>query len=465
MSKKIVLISLPAPFASEPAMNPPLGLCYIAACLKKDGFDNIKAVDFTLLKDYDYFNSEEYFKEIPPGADYYGIYCMTVQFKWLIDVVKFIKANNRKAIVVVGGPHASTCAEECLRVAGSDIAVRGEGEEAFVKIVSGEGLEGITGVCYLDVKGKFMECGRATIDNLELLPIPDRDLFDIRKYKRTIEGEKAAHIVTLRGCPYSCAFCDKMTVGTKVRYRSIENVIAEIDFLIEKYGFRKFVIYDDIFTLDKKRVSVFCREFKKRGLKWRCWSRTNTIDKELLLMMKDAGLVSITFGVESGDNLVLSKIRKQTTAEQNKKALFACREAGVPVRCSIMYGNPGETLESVKNTVKLIEETQPDEWNLAVLAPIPGSDIWENPEKYGVVFDKEWVRKNYYSMTNRFDSSGIGSIWISLNHLSSEELVNNLKFLVKELERVSPRNKIQDTIQKIDIERLNVSSPHKKESL
>lgn len=453
---KIVLISLPVPFASEPAMNPPLGLCYIASYLKKNGYHNISAVDFTLYKSYNYINSTDYLKKIPLDSDFYGIYCVTPQFLWLMQISKYIKQKQPKSIVVVGGPHASTCPEDCLRKAGADIAVKGEGEEAFLKIISGISLSEIKGVCYLTEKGKFKESERAFIKDLDALPFPDRDLFNIEEYKRRIEDEKAVHIVTLRGCPYSCAFCDKKSVGTNFRYRSIENVIAEIDFVRSKYGLNAFVIYDDIFTLKRERVYRFCEEFKKRKIKWRCWSRTNTIDEELLSIMKDSGLVSITFGVESGDDNVLKKINKGTTVQDNRKALLACKKLGIPVRCSIMYGNPGENLNSVKNTIKLIEETQPNEWNLAILGPIPGSDIWKNPQKYGVIFDKEWVRKNNYVVTNRFDASGIGSIWISLSGISKEEFINNLKYLVKELERVCPRKKIQDTIQSIDIERLNI---------
>jgi len=454
-NKKIVLISLPAPFAAEPAMNPPLGLAYLASFLKKNNFGNISTLDFTLYKDYDYFNSEDYLKEIPLDADFYGIYCMTVQFLWLSKVTKYIKAHTN-AVVVAGGPHASTCPEECLRIAGVDMAVKGEGEVAFSEIVSGKEAAKIKGACYLTGKGEFKERGSAFIENLDDLPFPDRDLFNIQDYKRTIHGQKAVHIVTLRGCPYSCAFCDKASVGTKVRYRSIQNVLTEIDLVISKYSYRGFVIYDDIFTLDRKRVYTFCAEFKKRNLNWRCWSRTNTIDKEILSVMKDSGLVSITFGVESGDDRVLRNIRKQTTFKQNKEALLACKELGIPVRCSIMYGNPGENRDSVKNTIKLIEETQPNEWNLAILGPIPGSDIWDYPEKYGVIFDKDWVRENNYTVINRFDKSGIGSIWISLEGVSEEEFVDNLKFLVAELERVCPRKKIQDTIQDIDIDRLKI---------
>jgi anaerobic magnesium-protoporphyrin IX monomethyl ester cyclase len=456
MGKKIVLISLPVPFALEPSMNPPLGLCYISSFLKENGFDDISAVDFTLYKGYDYFDSQDYLKLIPQDADFYAIYCMTVQFKWLIRVSKYIKDNNEKSVVIAGGPHASTYPEECLIKACVDVAIKGEGEEAVTQIVSGVRFSDIKGACYLTNNGEFKESERAFIKNINVLPFPDRDLFNLKEYTRTICGKKAIHIVTLRGCPYSCAFCDKVSVGTNVRYRSIKNVLSEIDYVISKYGHNRFVIYDDIFTLNRKRVYAFCDEFKKRELKWRCWSRTNTIDKDMLSVMKESGLVSITFGVESGDDTVLTLINKQTTAEQNRRALLACKEIGVPVRCSIMYGNPGESLESVKNTIKLIEETQPDEWNLAVLSPVPGSGIWENPQKYGVIFDKEWVRTNNYSMTNRFDASGIGSIWISLNDISYEQFINNLRFLVRELERVCPRKRIQDTIQTIDINRLNI---------
>lgn len=454
MIKKIALISLPVQFATEPAMNPPLGLCYIASFLKNNDCNNITAIDFTLYKNYDYIDSDDYLREIPLDVDFYGIYCMTLQFYWLIQVTKYIKQKHKNSLVIAGGPHASTSPEECLRKAGVDIAVKGEGEEAFLKIVSGIPLSEIKGVCYLTEKDEFKESERAFIKDLDILPFPDRNIFNIKVYKRTIYGQKAVHIVTLRGCPYSCAFCDKKYVGTNVRYRSIENVISEIDFVRSKYGYNTFVIYDDIFTLNRKRVYHFCEEFKKRKIKWRCWSRTNTIDKKLLSIMKESGLVSITFGVESGDDNVLKNINKGATVQDNKNALLACKESGIPVRCSIMYGNPGENLESVKNTIKLIKETQPDEWNLAILAPIPGSDIWENPQKYGVIFDKAWVRENNYSMTNRFGNSGIGSIWISLSGINKDEFINNLKFLVRELERVCPRKKIQDTIQSIDIDYL-----------
>ena len=436
-------------------MNPPLGLCYISAFLKKHAYQNIQGLDYSLYKEYDY-NKTNYLKKIPLDGNFYGVYSMTCQYYWLKQVIKYIKRKNPKAKIIVGGPHSSTCPEECLRDAGADIAIKGEGEEAFLEIVSGNNLSKIKGACYLTKDGNFVESERAFIKDLDSLPFPDLKVFNIKKYKRTIHHERALHIVTLRGCPYSCAFCDKKSVGRNVRYRSVKNVMAEIDSVISEYGIKSFVIYDDIFTLNRQRAENFCDEFKKRNLKWRCWSRANTIDEKILQRMKDSGLVSMTFGIESGDDNVLKNINKQTTYEINKQALSACKKVGIPVRCSLMYGNPGENLKSIKNTLRLVAETQPDEWNLAILAPIPGSAIWDNPEKYGVIFNKKWVKKNNYKMTNRFNESGIGSIWISLRGLSKKEMRKNLDFFVRELEKVCPRKNIQDTIQSINVKQVKM---------
>lgn len=446
---KIFLISLPSPFAEEPAMNPPLGLCYLSSSLKHNGYTDIQVLDYS-TKVYDYWEKTDYLKEISLDADYYAISALSSQFLWLKQVIAYIKENNPKGKIMVGGPHASTCPEECLKI-GADIAIKGEGEQATVDVVMGKALEFIPGACFINENGVFHEGKRAYISDLDSLPIPDRDIFDLNNYKRKINDDKAIHIVTLRGCPYNCSFCDKETVGCNVRYHSVEYVLNEIDFIIEKYGIRSFVIYDDIFTLNKSRTERFCEEFRKRDIKWRCWSRVDTLDRDILLAMKNSGLTSITLGVESGDDTVLKNINKASTAEKNRQALLLCKELNIPVRCSLMYGNPGENIESIRNTVRLIEETQPDEWNLAILSPVPGSDIWNNPEKYGVIFEKQWVIDNNYSMINRFGNSGVGTIYIDLKHLKKGEFAENLKYFISELERVCPRKKIQDTIQKIEI--------------
>jgi radical SAM superfamily enzyme YgiQ (UPF0313 family) len=426
---KVVMISLPVPWAEEPAMNPPLGLCYIASMIE-DLCDEIVAIDYALMKDYDY-DGNWYMMEIPIDADHYFISCMTPQYKWAIEIINYLRIANPKAKIAVGGPHASCCPEDFDM---ADSVVKGEADYVVINILQGD---------------NYKPRDHKLIKNLDDLPFPNREIFGMENYKRSMDGEKAIHIMTIRGCPYNCAFCSKASVGKNVRYRSVENTMAEIDGLIKQHKTKSFVIYDDIFTLDKNRVFNFCDEFKKRGINWRCWSRTDTLDREKMARMKDSGLRSITLGVESGSDTILRNINKGTTRQINQDALKLCKEFMVPVRCSLMYGNPGESVFTLNETIEMIEETQPDEWNLSVLNPIPGSDIWNNPQKYGIVFDKAWVKKNHYLINNRFGSTGVGDPWISLVGISRQEFMDNLDYFISELERVCPRKKIQDTIQTI----------------
>ena len=435
---KVVFVNPPNPYAIEPAMNPPLGICYIASYLQERGIEDITLIDFNLF-DYDFYKSE-YLDEIPLDADVYGIYCMTPQYRWMQGIVEYLDACCLDAKIIVGGPHATTMPLEVYNDCLVDYVIQGDGEEAFYQLITS--------------KGKFNVKKRWIVDDLDSLPFPNRDLkgAPINNYKRTIEGNKAIHLVTLRGCPFSCAFCDKNSVGRQVRFRSVENVMQEIDDLMSKYSWAtSYVIYDDIFTMIPDRVFQFCTEFKRREIKWRCWSRADLVSKVMLAKMKDAGLSSITFGIESGDDNVLRRANKRTTAEDNKNALLMTKELGIPVRCSLMYGLPGENRQSIDNTIEMIAKTKPDEWNLAILAPIPGSSIWNKPRLYGIEFSKKWLKEQYYEPCNRFGGSGIGSIWAKNVEMTRQEYMDNLNYFVSELERVCPRNKIQDTIQEIDI--------------
>lgn len=399
-------------------MNPPLGLCYLSTALKLNTAYLITGVDLDLGD------------PIKP-AIMYGIYCMTPQYESLVNIIREIKIISPGALIVVGGPHATSCPRDCLD-AGADIAVRGPGELVILDIVKNGKREPI-------IDGTLPR-------SLDLIPFPDRDLFRLNRYHRTLNQEPAIHIVTLRGCPFQCAFCDKQSVGKTLHLRSVKNVMDEMDFLIRRYGTKKFVTYDDIFTLSHKRVRRFCAEFQARDIQWRCWARADTIDPPLLCMMKASGLASITLGIESGDDAVLTRIKKGVTARQNKDALLACRKAGVPVRCSLMFGNPGETRKSLENTVRMVAETLPDEWNLSVLTPIPGSDIWKHPLRYGLDIDKKTYREDGYKKLNRFEMSGVGKLTFA--HPSVNE--TDLEWFIQQLEMVCPRRKIQDTIQEIN---------------
>jgi len=280
--------------------------------------------------------------------------------------------------------------------------------------------------------------------------IPDREVFGFpKKYKRRLDGKQACHIVTTLGCPYNCNYCAKNSIISKVEFRSIGDIKKELDFIIGSHEITSFVIYDDIFTLNHERVRNLCRKFKIREITWRCWARADTLSKDLLAIMKDAGLHSITIGIESGSQRVLDAINKNCRVQDNINALTWCKELEIPVRCSLMYGTPGESDESLKETLDMIEKCQPDEWNLAVFKPVPGSEFWKHPEKHGLSFDKKRIIENDYMDLNRFDANGVGNVICSVADLTKEELSDRLWPFIKDLETVCPRKDIQDTMQEI----------------
>ena len=399
-------------------MNPQLGLCYVAAALKSENHP-VQGIDFSAK-----FDANTYLADIP-DSEVYGIYCMSVQFKWVKEICRSIRSKHPHAKIFIGGPHATTMPEDCFKI-GADHVIKGYGDFAINDTLAG---------------------GIGRLDHEPL--IPDRSIFDHYQYHRTINGERAFHIVTLRGCPYDCRYCDKQSVGKKVQYVPIRVVLAEIDQLMARYNARSFVIYDDIFTLDKARLEELCHEFRQRNLQWRCWARADLVDEANLALMQRSGLTSITFGIESGDDLVLKRTSKGLTVQTNYNALLACKKVGVPVRCSLMFGNPGERRQSLQNTIDMIKSCQPDEWNLAVLKPIPGSDFWSFPEKHGLTFDKQRIIDSDYEILNRFEDNGVGNILASIDSCSDAELKKLLPWFIETLEQVCPRKKIQDTIQEI----------------
>ena len=444
---KIVLISLPSPFEETPAMDIHLGLAYISAHLKSKGYKNIILVDFNLLK-YDY-TKNLYLKEIPLDADIYGITVTTPQFFWYRKIVEYIKEMNNDALVVSGGPHPNARPRECLERTKTDLVVQGEGEETFYEILknirdsrqSGF-LSHIKGVSSFQSMGK-----RRIVRNLDSLHFPDRTLNNLFCYKRMLKGERALHVISARDCPYNCSFCSKEAIGRTIRFRSTSNFMAEIDLNIRKYRITRFVIYDDTFTVNNKRAIKIAIEMGKRNLIWRCFSRTDRVDREMLKTFKENGLSSITFGIETFSSKMLQVYNKRVTVEDNKRAIKLCRELGIPTRCSLIYGGPFESKETLEETIRGVKETQPNEWNISTFVPIPGSDIGDNPEKYCIKI----LPDQYYTKYHRVGESGMGEILVNISTKTSKEYEENRKWFVRKLEEVCPRKKIQDTIQTLPV--------------
>ena len=421
---KVVLINLNSPWANQPAMNPNLGLCYLSAHLKDAGLDNLIGIDLAL--------PDKTLSDIPLNADYYAISCMTPQYHELITVCTYLR--HSKGQVMIGGPHITAIPEDIPYI--EDIGIRGDGEKALVEYIR---------------DGKHPGNGIHRCDKRHDL-IPDRNVFGpLSQYHRKLNGEPAAHIVTLRGCPYRCSYCDTTSTPKKVMYRDLDKVFGEISFIRTNYDIHSFIIYDDIFTLNRARITDFCLRAVVAGIKFRIWARADKLDREILTNLKWAGMTQVTIGIESGSNKILKNINKQCSAEENYSALMLCKDLNIPVRCSLMFGNPGEDVGTIQETIELVQNTQPDEWNLAVLQPIPGSDVWNNPEKHNLKFDKKLLKEREYVQLNRFAGTGIGEIWYDYANGDKKAMKVLLKYFVKELERVCPRKQIQDTIQNINL--------------
>ncbi|MCJ7631373.1 B12-binding domain-containing radical SAM protein, partial [Candidatus Bathyarchaeota archaeon] len=268
---------------------------------------------------------------------------------------------------IVGGPHATCMPHELAQY--FDKVVVGEGEKAIIEILEGKWV------------GKLVHC--PPIEDLDTIPFPARNLIPIRQYHRRVGGQISTGIITARGCPFNCAFCSKVW-DKKVRFRTAENVLGEVKECIDKYDIRAFSVRDDTFTLNRKRLFKILRGFKKLNVAWRCLTRTDQVDEDVLKRMKEAGCTQIVYGIESGNQQILNNLRKGTTVEQNAKAIRLTKEARIHVKAAVIVGSPGETWQTVNLTVAFIENNLPDEAIVCVFTPYPGSPLWSDPEKFKV---------------------------------------------------------------------------------
>lgn len=358
---KIALIFPPNIYQTKQNM-PPLGICWLAAVLRERGFEDVILIESMANK----YSNEDIIELLKKeGPDIVGISFGTqIRFS-AFDLASQIKKNFPGMPVVAGGPHPTLAAQDTLEnIPEIDIVVRGEGEVSFLNLAKtfekNEDFAGVKGISFRDKKGNIIHNPpEFPIEDLDGLPFPARDLLPMEKYDKTmtLSKKRATNIMTSRGCPYSCVFCSVSEQwGHKIRHRSPKNVVDEVGLVLKNYPFIEGIrFFDDVFTMDKSRVLEICREIKKRKLDfvWECEARANTIDKEMVLAMKDAGCEFIDLGIESGSDKILRNIKKSITVEQAIEAAGTIKKAGIGLKIFIMHSLPGETCEDIKKTVFL----------------------------------------------------------------------------------------------------------------
>jgi len=221
---------------------------------------------------------------------------------------------------------------------------------------------------------------RPPLQDLDTLPFPARHLVQYRKYLWSVPGKGLVPVTTIltqRGCPYPCVFCAVHTMFPRVRYRQPEHIVDELEHIATELDIHHVQFSDDTLTLRADKVEAMCDEIQRRKLRitWEGYTRADRISRDLLARMKDAGLVRLSFGVESGDQRVLDAIGKGTTLEQCRQAYEWCESLGLETRCSVMLGNPFETRQTVQHTVDFIRSLKVYQAYINIATPYPGTAL------------------------------------------------------------------------------------------
>ncbi len=375
---KIALIN-PPQFTGYP--QPPMGLAQIAAVLEASGY-RVTIIDANALR----LKPDEIISFLG-DADVVGLTAMTPTISAALEVARAIKKAKPELPVILGGAHATLLPEETLEAAPEiDIIVRGEGEETILELLpaleQNLPLSGIQGISYRDgtkVTGNPPRIGTVEMDSLPFLAY---HLLPWQKYKPHPPHGRAlpfAVTITSRGCPYQCAYCSKPVFGKKFRAQSPDRVIKELAYYQEKLGIKEFAFYDDVFTLNKERAYNISEGIIKNGLKmyWTCETRVNLVDKELLLQMKKAGCYAIAYGIESASKEILDSICKDISLDQVEEAVRMTREAGIQTVGYFMLGSPGETYETIRQTIDFAKKLKLDFAQFSITTPFPGTQLYE----------------------------------------------------------------------------------------
>jgi len=372
---------------------------YLSAMLKSKGHEARIFIDVK--------GSKAFQDVIDYKPDVVGTSCTTGLHHWGIDFSRRIKNANPDIITIMGGPHATFC-PEIVRENGIDYAVRGESENAIIAFA--EEVDGnrefvtLENIVYCHDDELVINPLGSLIEDLDSIPFPDRSYYDRYPLTRK-EGSK--NFIAGRGCPYKCTFCcnyryhnmyhDK---GRWVRYRSYDNILDEIEFVRDKYGIKFVGFSDDTLIFNRKWVIPFLEEYKERiSLPFISTFRANLADEDLVRTMKEAGIHSVVFGVESGDEGIRNNtLQKGVTDEQIRFAASLFKKYKIKFGTYNMLGLPGETIDDSWKTVKLNSEIRPDFPWCSILQPYPGTKIHDDMEEsLGEEISADEITPSYFT--------------------------------------------------------------------
>lgn len=402
---KILLVK---PWAQMPTNYPPLGLAYIAVVLENMG-QTVQILDLTVES-----MSEErlgsYLLEQKP--DVIGITCMITEFNGALRVASISKEMVPNSTVIVGGPLPTSIPSTFLSQPFIDVVVIGEGEKTIVELMDrlerNETLDGVQGTAYKKYGEQKFNPPREPIIDLDSLPFPARHLLPMERYFSSFDNWfghgsriKATNMISSRGCPYNCIYCDRKATGSKLRKRSAANVVDEMQFLVEKYHVNGVIFSDDMFDIDRRRVYQICDEIKQRGLDvvWGVNSRVNHANEEMYKKMRQSGCMFVAFGIESGNQGMLDFMQKRITLKQAIKAVNMAKRAGLRTVGYFMIGMLGENKKMIKQTIQFAKGLNLDSGGFSKVVPIPGTTLYDLAKREGIIDDDDFIISDRFGGT------------------------------------------------------------------
>jgi radical SAM superfamily enzyme YgiQ (UPF0313 family) len=376
---------------------PPLGISILGAGLEQRGHE-VRLLD-------DSIEEIETLREAMQWSDLVGISALTPNARRARELGKIAREEYSKP-VVMGGPHPTTNPEFFLNAGAADICVQGEGDltlpEIVEKLHDRASWDSIQGITFMKDGEQVATPRRALVKKMDEVPWPAWHLWDIPRFMKLMVNPGVT-LITSRGCPYACTFCDAEMTPRQYRAMSAEKTVDMMEHLLKAYNPPQMILFDDLFTIQRKRVIAICQEIIKRDLffEWICESRVDTMDYEMLRWMRKAGCIKIYYGLESGSPRMLVTMKKGVTPEKVLAGAKLNRELGMYFKFFILYGFPEDTVEDHRLTEQLIANTRVDAVCVSVLQPIPGTEVYEQLKPY-LLKDVAEMEFHYWHSTESF---------------------------------------------------------------
>ncbi|RMF92157.1 MAG: radical SAM protein [Candidatus Schekmanbacteria bacterium] len=415
------------------AFEPPLGISELATFLNSNGIET-SVLDIPGL----FMTDEEVEDEISRlTPEIVGITAMSATIFESLKIAEIVKKVSPSSIVVLGGVHPTVMPASVLKNDVVDFVVRGEGEYALYEIYNAiKNKKDLTylkelnqGICFNDNSSPIISERAELIENLDKIPLADYSLFPAEnyiKYNQDLRGIRGISMIAGRGCPYSCTFCAvNKTMGRRDRRRKPEIIISKIKELADSLNIEGIWFKDSTFNINRKWVEKFCSLIKRElpGFKWQINTRVDLVNEEEIEMMKDAGLVQIDLGIESGSSSTLALLGKKYSVDEIYRSVSIAKRY-VKVAGFFMIGLPGETEKDIDATFELAKLLELDSYSFSIFSPLPGTKLFERLVEEGKISEDKWnYKESHFTKTKEvfcsIDRDGLLRKYSEINNFFS----------------------------------------------